>query len=301
MAYLRGFIAILVLTAILQSSGGTPKSEASAVDAFHEASTGLTNSKKSQTSALSTENFYANQLAVLQINLHLGTEFTSESKVTPATERHAKAIIYKTLARLPYSHRSQLKDLTIYCTKNGRRGYGGNGAIVLRGCNVTDAELASVLVHEMGHLIDGSFLFGIDMKHVSSFFDFGTPVPNDDPSAQFYRISWLTESKQKPGAAEADFASVYGMSDPFEDFAETYTYYRLHGAAFRKLSQTNDALRQKYVFMQQYVFDEQEFSDDANNAQVDAIKRNYDATVLPFSLASFFGSAGRTLLVRHSL
>ena len=119
--------------------------------------------------------------------------------------------------------------------------------------------------------------------------DFDAPVAVDDASSFFYKISWTNESTKRANATEFDFVSRYATTDPFEDFAETYTYYRLHGSEFRTLAETNSAMAQKYQFMKWYAFDGKEFGPKTGSGKVDDAKRNYDVTVLPFSLADFFG------------
>ena len=46
-----------------------------------------------------------------------------------------------------------------------------------------------------------------------------------------------------------DFCSWYGMSDPFEDFAECHNLYLNHHDYFRKLAMNNSTVKNKYNFM----------------------------------------------------
>jgi hypothetical protein len=46
-----------------------------------------------------------------------------------------------------------------------------------------------------------------------------------------------------------DFCSGYGMSDPFEDFAECHNLYLNHHDYFRKLAMNNSTVKEKYNFM----------------------------------------------------
>lgn len=236
------------------------------------------------------ENYYAAQLEQFGIKLRPGSEHRRDSAPTTGTSRHCKSVVYQTLMNLPNNHVSQIANLTLFYTKDGRRGLGGSGSIILRCLNVTDAELASVLVHEVGHLVDSSLLIGMNNEN-SGFYDFDVPVSTDDASLIFYKISWLSDKKQNQDSVELDFVSLYAMTDPFEDFAETYAYYRLHGSEFRQLAETNYKLRQKYSFMETYVFEGEEFmTQSAASENVNIYRRNYDVTVLPYSFASVLNS-----------
>lgn len=230
------------------------------------------------------EAYYASQLENLNIKLRPGTEHRPDSKETPNSGRRCRSLVFQTLMDIPMAHRDQLSELTLFYAKNGRRGLGGNGAVVLRCLNIADNELKSVLTHEIGHLVDAGYLLGFSAEN-SSYMDFDDPVPADDPSAIFYAISWETDKKQKQEASAPDFVSGYGSTDSFEDFAETYTYYRWHGAEFRSLAQINGALNQKYEFMKNYVFNGTEYGLDSNNSSLAGLnfwERPYDATVIPF-------------------
>lgn len=231
------------------------------------------------------ENYYGGVFHEMGITLRPGSFHRTDNKPTAKSARRCKSIVYKTLLELPEAHRDQLRELTLFYTNDGRRGLGGNSAIVLRCLNVTDEELSSVLTHEIGHLVDGSLLTGGNGTDHSGFFDFGMEVPTDDLSVLFYQLSWKNELAVKSDATELDFVSGYAMTDPFEDFAETYAYYRLHGAAFRELFESSVVLREKYEFMKRYVFEDEEFgtSNTTTVAVTGLTARPYDVTVLPFS------------------
>lgn len=232
------------------------------------------------------EEFYATKLAQSGVKLRPGTDHRTDSNPTETSSRRCKSTVYRTLESLPEGHRKELKELTLFYTKDGRRGLGGNGGVVLRCLAVADGELAAVFIHEMGHLVDGTYLTGASLA-ASGFMDFDIPVAADDPSAMFYALTWDNEKQMKSGASYLDFVSLYAMTDPFEDFAETYTYYRLHGAEFRKLAEFNETLAQKYDFMRLHVFDGREFG-TSTYGEVEVFKRSYDVTVLPFPLSDLF-------------
>ncbi len=292
MAYLRhfiGFAALLVTVGNLSSANLSKDSLLR--ESFREAPQNSSSSSKNlKNNPRLLENYFAEKLDNFGVRLHPGTEHRPDSKPTTMSSRRCKSIVYRTLEKLPLTHRNQLSDLTLFYTKDGRRGFGGNGSIILRCLNVKDDELASVLIHEVGHLVDGSLLFGTDSEDVSGFYDFEIPVALDDPSLDFYRISWISESERQDDALYLDFVSEYAMTDPFEDFAETYAYYRLHGPEFRKLKKMNSALQRKYEFMKTQVFDGAEYYVGNTEPKVDIWVRNYDITVLPFPLKTFFAT-----------
>lgn len=296
MAYLRQILAILTVLAGLTGLTGssTDFSLKAPVDAssfsLREAGQSVSLKKPAKNTRKALEMYYSQKLAAIGINLRPGTEHRSDSKATQMSSRKCRSIVYQALMKLPKAHRNQLKELTLFYTKDGRRGLSGNGAMVLRCLNVSDAELVSVLTHEIGHLVDATHLVGFDETSMSGFYDFGTPVLDDDASALFYKIAWDSETEMKDFASEVDFVSLYAMTDPFEDFAETYTYFRLHGAEFRKLIQTSDFLKKKYDFMKWYVFSGREFGGDENREDIDIWERNYDVTILHFSLKAFFAA-----------
>lgn len=236
-----------------------------------------------------SQRFYAEELSKLPIKLRPGREHRKDSSATPIAEEKCKSTVYQTLSKLPKEHVAQLLELTLFYTPDGRRGLGGGNSIILRCTNVAKTELAGVLMHEMGHLVDAETLRGTDESGFSGFYDFGKPVLVDDPSAAFFQICWISESQRRANSSELDFVSGYAMSDPFEDFAETYAYYRLHGKEFRSLASSNKHLAAKYEFMKNSVFAGKEF-ETGSSAPVKEEVRNYDVTVLPYSFTKFLTS-----------
>lgn len=291
MAYLKHFKAFLAVLAglavLLFALTGTnaplnPENVKFQAE-LREAGKGASLSKNLKKRRQVLETYYAKKLASLGIKVRPGTEHRQDSKATPLASRRCRSIVYQTLTQLPENHRKQVKELTLFYTKDGRRGLSGNGAVVLRCLNVTADELASVLMHEIGHLVDAGYLSGSPNVELSGFYDFDIPVPADDASSIFYKIAWNSEKERAAETYEVDFVSLYAMTDPFEDFAETYTYYRLHGSEFRKLMQTSKRLRKKYEFMKWYVFDGEEFGEFEDREDINMWVRHYDVTVLPVS------------------
>lgn len=284
MAYLKRFTGFLLVLLLLVATSGSSAQNylaAFAEDFRNSSNVAPAQVKNTNKNTELLEKYYANQLRQMDIKLHPETSFRKDSKSTPGSSRKCEAIVYQTLRALPFSHASQLTDLTLFYTNDGRRGLGGNGKIVLRCLNVTDAELAAVLIHEMGHLVDNGMLYGNPKNGVSDFYDFDEAVALDDPSLKFYRINWMSNSVRIHNASYLDFVSGYAATDPFEDFAETYSFYRLHGSDFKRMAKTSDALREKYEFMKNYVFDGQEFENDYAR-DFNVWKRHYDTTVLRY-------------------
>lgn len=235
-----------------------------------------------------TEDQAAAKLSELGVNLHPGTDFESnDPKPTETSLNHCKSLVYKTLKSLPPQHTSKLKNLTLYFSDTGRRGLGGGSTIILRCQNVTDSELIGVLVHEMGHVVDTGSLQGSAENGASGFTDGTAPVYSDDPSAEFYSYSFKNEKTVRDDMTALDFVSGYSQSDVFEDFAETYAYYVLHGNEFRELAYTNSTLAAKYDFLKNKVFNGEEYFTGNETKKVDITARNYDVTILPYNVKSF--------------
>jgi hypothetical protein len=166
---------------------------------------------------------------------------------------YCKKLAYEGLSNFPTYHVKGLNDLTLTLKSEGKRGMAGNGRMILRCENLDDSEFVAVLTHEMGHIVDGSYLTG-NSGEKSEFIDLGKSVFSSDKSVEYYELSWKNNSNWKTGVTENDFCSSYGGTDPYEDFAECYIYYILHGEEFEKSSGSNLVLKQKYEFMKNNVF-----------------------------------------------
>lgn len=262
------------------------------ISAFHqynfEESVDESNANKYTSHAASEEEHYANQLESLGLRLYPGSSYSSNDRSTNSSLNHCKALVYQTLTSLPKEHREYLQHLTLYSAE-GRRGLGGGSTIILRCSDVTDKELVSVLVHEMGHIVDTGLETGTAESGKSEFMDGSIPVYKDDKSLRFYRISWQNESTLKESSDKTNFVTGYAMSDPFEDFAETYNYYILHGQQFKQMAKYDKTLRRKYIYMKYFVFGGQEFDYDPYTA-TSAEQRNYDSTLLNYDYETFLRS-----------
>jgi hypothetical protein len=230
---------------------------------------------------------YDKKFEEMGITLHPGTDFAPDSLDDPISADRCASLVYRTLEVLPKETVSNLKNLTLYFNNTGRRGLGGGSTIILRCENVTDAELVSVLVHEMGHIEDTGVLKGNFWAGESEFRDGKNPIYNDDVSLDFYRISFKNDKTIMAKTSDLDFVSGYAKTDPFEDFAETYNYYLLQGNNFRILAGNNDALMKKYDFMREKVFNGREFDFQGVADSGLLTTRSYDSTMLGYNLKNF--------------
>lgn len=105
-------------------------------------------------------------------------------------------------------------------------------------------EFSSVFIHEFWHFIDLYFL--------KNFL-------NSDISQKFYEISWDWAKIIKWGQSTGDFVSGYSMTNKYEDFAETFTYYVLHNNDFVAKIKNSSVLEKKYDFFSNYIFKENSF------------------------------------------
>lgn len=222
----------------------------------------------------------------------MGIEVLPGAQAEEANENDPRSLnqcvktIVKTLQSLPREHTKGLKRLTLSFDPEARRGLAGGDQMIIRCANIDEDELMAVVIHEVGHVVDtGSNLNSKDFSLKSSFTDGSTPIYVDDPSVKFYETSFLNNETRNFYTNEVDFVSGYAMSDPFEDFAETYLYYVLHGNAFRKLKVTSAELEKKYSFMKERVFENKEY--DMGEENVDYLSRIYDGTQMKFSVERF--------------
>lgn len=134
------------------------------------------------------------------------------------------------------------------------------------------AEFLSVFVHEYGHYID---LYFFEKKILW------------DKSDKFYDISWESTQIKKAWQELSDFVSGYSMTNKYEDFAESFTYYMLHNKDFLVKSQNSSILQKKYNFFREELFQNWEF-ERQDFSLSDEIKDYYrDTTKINISLENF--------------
>ncbi len=190
----------------------------------------------------------------------------------------AKKEIRETILALPKWHTDALNTLEIRNESNISRGLSSAKKIILHISSIESSdELQSVFIHEMGHIVDLGAITGTRGNR-THFKDGNTPVLSDDLSVKFYEISWNATMTKKQNSKRTDFVSGYAQTDCFEDFAESYLFYRLHGEKFRALAQNSSLLQAKYNFIKQYVFGNIEFGTEKENVALASI---FDTTLLP--------------------
>lgn len=112
--------------------------------------------------------------------------------------------------------------------------------------NLANKELVSVFIHELAHYIDIYFLNNDNEDDY-------------DYSKDFYDLAWDSTKTIKANMKWNDFVSWYSMTNKYEDFAETFTYYVLHNEDFQLKAKDSAILRQKYDFFGKHIFKNNEF------------------------------------------
>lgn len=201
-------------------------------------------------------------------------------------------VVARTFAALPKAHVAEIQHLTLSFEPSIRRGQAAGHTMILRCVNVDEMELTAVIAHEMGHIVDTSHLNSSESGKETPFDDRGHPVYDDDPSVQVYSVSW--EDNRSFTSSSAGFVSGYARSNPYEDFAETYAAYVLHGPLFRFTSSFNRDLQEKYDVMRDVVFEEVEydFATEPLPKRSRVNQRVYDITRVDFDLESFWALTG---------
>lgn len=79
-----------------------------------------------------------------------------------------------------------------------------------------------------------------------------------------------------------DFVSGYAMTNKYEDFGESFTFFLFHNDEFAKRAKQSKTLQAKYTFFQKYVFPNKEFV--GTGFELDRIpKYNWDSTKIPIA------------------
>jgi len=147
------------------------------------------------------------------------------------------------LSIMPQGFDRRLKSLYIvYGDSKMRRGMSGVGVVFMKG---EELDFFRVLIHEFGHIYDLHREVASGEK--SQFYDGPYRLFRDDPSVTYYNYSWLSNTQRS--AEKSAFASTYGMSDPFEDFAEAFALYILQHDTFADWRSSDPIFDLKYQFM----------------------------------------------------
>lgn len=181
----------------------------------------------------------------------------------------AETFLYK---KWILSHVDSMKVL-LYKNKFSTRGKMKNGNIHMYGIEkLSDEEFLSVLVHEFAHYYDIYSLPG------NAFWD---------RSHDFYKISWKENNIVRPGQEMKDFVSGYALTNKYEDFAESYTYFLLHNAAFVKRAEQSEVLLKKYNFFESYAFPARTFEWTSFSIHKKIEDYYWDITKIPVDVKKF--------------
>lgn len=140
-------------------------------------------------------------------------------------------------------------------------------------------EFQEVLTHEIWHIVD-LWIVRWKSKHKDwKFTEFGEEVFGmDDESINFYKFSWKSENTKMSWFK--DFVGWYAMTNPFEDFAESFNMYLNHYDVFKNLSKTNYKCAQKFQYIDN-LFKWFYFQRDTNNSkklEKNPSRRPWDST-----------------------
>jgi len=83
-----------------------------------------------------------------------------------------------------------------------------------------------------------------------------------------------------------DFVSGYALSNKYEDFAESFSFYVFHNDIFAERATKNMSLQKKYTFFKTYVFDHEEFL-GTSFGQEFLKTYNWDTTRIPIDMKKY--------------
>ncbi len=136
---------------------------------------------------------------------------------------------------------------------------------------IKEKEFLRVFIHELWHYVDIEFL----NKNLLWI----------DKSNLFYNISWDDTKILKKDNTNKSFISWYAMTNKYEDFAESFTYYILHNKDFLIKAQKDKKLKEKYLFFNKYIFNKNEFVNTDFSWKIK--KYHYDTTKIDYNLEKF--------------
>lgn len=142
-------------------------------------------------------------------------------------------------------------------------------------------EYLSLISHELWHVVDLWIIRWYSSQKDENFTEFGRAVFSiDDPSLMYYALSRNSETVRKSESTKEDFCSGYGMTDPFEDFAECHNLYLNHNEIFKERAKTNEIMRQKYNFLANLYNGKYMFSSSSDLVKYDtnSSRRPWDTT-----------------------
>jgi len=190
-------------------------------------------------------NYFKNYCSIIDID---STEFTEKEKIY-----YVGITIYllKFLDKVFPWKINNIYYIKLQKEKIWRRWYAWHHSLVLNIKKwMSYKEFFEVLTHEMWHIVDLWFITGKSWFKSSQFTEFGKKsFSEDDKSLIFYSYSWQSEKIKKANVYTKDFVSWYALTDPFEDFAETFNMYINHNYVFRQMMKESNILKYKYQYM----------------------------------------------------
>lgn len=142
-----------------------------------------------------------------------------------------------------------IENITIKKEASPTRWYSNHNSIVLHYGTISHKEFMQLLTHELWHIIDLWVLQWESSQYNKQFTEFDERIfKEDDISLWYYTFSRESEYKKKDYIKEDDFCTLYGWMNPFEDFAECMQLYLYHHNYFKKLSESNSIMEQKYNY-----------------------------------------------------
>lgn len=132
-----------------------------------------------------------------------------------------------------------------------KRWYATRDTIIL---NITPTnwvkEFLNLSIHELWHVFDLWVIQWSSNTKSKLYTEFSRSVfAINDPSLSYYKISWESEKIRKSTSTKKDFCSWYGMTDPFEDFAECFNLFINSQSFFKVIAKKNKNLEKKYNFI----------------------------------------------------
>lgn len=164
-----------------------------------------------------------------------------------------------------------LKEINILDKKWSPRAYASWSKITLHGQSIRSyKEFFNLIGHEIGHVVDLGSIQGSSRIKDKNFTEFGKSVfPVNDPSLEYYALSWVDEETRKEDMNKLMFCSKYWMSNPFEDFAECHNLYLNHNKLFFAIAKEYPLLKKKFNFFANLYDGNYIFWDEINLAKLE--------------------------------
>ncbi len=159
-----------------------------------------------------------------------------------------------------------IKKISLKAKGGKRRGYATHNYIEINTSLIHSyGEFIEIFTHEAWHIVDLGVREWIQRKKDKQYTEFGQArFAIDDPSIAYYKISFSNEKIRKAWSNKEEFCSRYGMTDPFEDFAECTNLYVNHHNLFKYMAKYNNKLQQKYTIINN-IFQQHYLQNDSKN------------------------------------